>query len=160
MRLLVRIPVTTSSANGQSSTAKPEERGNSQVRAIFGYKPAMKAISIKQPWASLIASGIKTLEIRQWPTLHRGPLLIVSSRRPVIDGHRHGQALCIVNVTDCRKMTRDDPPFACIREFYVDYYSWVLGDVQLVEPFNVLGQLRLFDVPDQLVHALTTANPR
>jgi hypothetical protein len=84
----------------------------------------MKAISIKQPWASLIASGIKLLEIRQWPTDHRGPLLTVSSRRPIIDGHRRGEALCIVNVADWRKMTRDDPPFACIREFYQDYYAW------------------------------------
>jgi hypothetical protein len=111
----------------------------------------MKAVSIKQPWASLIAAGIKTLEIRQWPTEHRGPLLIVSSRRPVIEGHRHGQALCVVNILGCRKMTRDDPPFACIREFYPDYYSWLLGDVKLIEPFSVMGQLRLFDVPDRLI---------
>jgi hypothetical protein len=111
----------------------------------------MKAVSIKQPWASLIAAGVKTLEIRQWPTEHRGPLLIVSSRRPVLDGHRHGQALCIVNVVDCRRMIRDDPPFACIREFYFDHYAWVLRDVRLIEPFGVMGQLRLFDVPDQLI---------
>jgi hypothetical protein len=111
----------------------------------------MKAVSIKQPWASLIAAGIKTLEIRQWPTEHRGPLLIVSSRRPVIDGHRHGQALCIVNVVDCRRMTRDDPPFACIREFYFDHYAWVLRDVKLIQPFSVMGQLRLFDVADDLI---------
>ena len=111
----------------------------------------MKAVSIKQPWASLIAAGVKTLEIRQWPTEHRGPLLIVSSRRPVIDGHRHGEALCVVNVVDCRRMTRDDPPFACIRDFYFDHYSWVLRDVRLIEPFGVMGQLRLFDVPDKLI---------
>jgi hypothetical protein len=111
----------------------------------------MKAISIKQPWASLIAAGIKTLEIRQWPTDHRGPLLIVSSRRPVIDGHRHGQALCIVNIKACRRMKPTDPPFACIREYYPDYYAWELGDVKLIEPFGVMGQLRLFDVPDHLI---------
>jgi hypothetical protein len=120
----------------------------------------MKAISIKQPWASLIATGIKTLEIRQWPTDHRGPLLVVSSRRPVIDGHRHGQALCVVNVVGCRKMTRDDLPFACIREFYFDHYAWVLRDARLIEPFGVMGQLRLFDVPDALIKPVTsTATP-
>jgi hypothetical protein len=111
----------------------------------------MKAISIKQPWASLIAAGIKTLEIRQWSTEHRGPLLIVSSRRPVIEGHRHGQALCIVNVVECRRMTREDLPFACIQDFYFDHYAWVLKDVKLIEPFGVMGQLRLFDVPDQSI---------
>jgi hypothetical protein len=111
----------------------------------------MKAISIKQPWASLIAAGIKTLEIRQWPTDHRGPLLIVSSRRPIIEGHRHGEALCVVTIAGCRKMTRDDIPFACVKEMYFGHYAWVLKEVRVIEPFGVMGQLRLFDVPDDLI---------
>jgi hypothetical protein len=115
------------------------------------YIQGMKAVSIKQPWASLIAAGVKTLEIRQWPTEHRGPLLIVSSRRPVLEGHRHGEALCIVDVVDCRRMTREDPPFACIPDFYFDHYAWVLKNVKLIEAFSVMGQLRLFDVPDKLI---------
>jgi hypothetical protein len=111
----------------------------------------MKAISIKQPWASLIAAGVKTLEIRAWPTIHRGPLLIVSSRRPVIEGHRHGEALCIVDVVDCRAMTRKDVPFACVNEFYPDHYAWVLNKARLIEPFSVMGQLRLFEIDDRLI---------
>lgn len=35
-----------------------------------------KAISIKQPWASLIVAGIKDIENRTWATKYRGPLLI------------------------------------------------------------------------------------
>ena len=111
----------------------------------------MKAISIKQPWASLVAAGIKTREIRQWPTDHRGPLLVVSSRRPVVEGHRHGSALCVVQVVGCRRMVPEDVPFACIPDFYPDHYAWELGPVTLIEPFAVLGQLRLFDVSDGLV---------
>jgi ASCH domain len=114
----------------------------------------MKAISIKQPWASLIAAGVKTLEIRQWPTDHRGPLLICSSRRPVIEGHRHGAALCIVNVVNCRRMTRDDRAFACISEFYPDFYAWELSNPRLIEPFSVMGQLRLFDIEDGLIRPM------
>ena len=114
----------------------------------------MKAISIKQPWASLIAAGIKTREIRQWPTDHRGPLLIVSSRRPVIDGHRHGAALCTVEVVGCRKMTAEDVPFACVPHVYPGHYAWELGRVRLIEPFAVLGQLRLFDVADELIRSV------
>ena len=64
----------------------------------------MKAVSIKQPWASLIAAGIKTLEIRPWPTEHRGKLVICSSRRPVLEHLPLGQALCTVEVVDCRLM--------------------------------------------------------
>lgn len=36
----------------------------------------MKAITIKQPWASLIALGEKKFETRSWQTKYRGPLAI------------------------------------------------------------------------------------
>lgn len=41
----------------------------------------MKAISLWQPWASLIASGAKKIETRSWPTYYRGPLLIHAAKR-------------------------------------------------------------------------------
>ena len=34
------------------------------------------AISIKQPWAALIVAGLKTVEVRTWPTRRRGRVLI------------------------------------------------------------------------------------
>jgi ASCH domain len=117
----------------------------------------MKAVSIKQPWASLIAAGVKTLEIRAWPTEHRGALLICSSRRPVLEGHQHGVALCVVDVVDCRAMTRRDVPFACVGEFYPNHFAWVLGKVRLIKPFSVMGQLRLFEIRDSLIHPLQTS---
>ena len=36
----------------------------------------MKAITIKQPWASLIAEGYKEYEFRSWNTKYRGDILI------------------------------------------------------------------------------------
>lgn len=36
----------------------------------------MKTLTIKQPWASLIAFGEKEIETRSWRTKYRGPLLI------------------------------------------------------------------------------------
>lgn len=36
----------------------------------------MKAITVKQPWASLIVEGIKDIENRTWPTKFRGRVLI------------------------------------------------------------------------------------
>lgn len=36
----------------------------------------MKTLSIKQPWASLIAHGIKDIENRTWKTKFRGRILI------------------------------------------------------------------------------------
>lgn len=47
----------------------------------------MKALTIRQPWASLIAHGVKTIETRSWSTEYRGPLAIHAGRArpPVID---------------------------------------------------------------------------
>jgi hypothetical protein len=39
----------------------------------------MKALSIKQPWASLIAHGIKNIENRTWKTNFRGKIYIHAS---------------------------------------------------------------------------------
>jgi len=36
----------------------------------------MKALTIRQPWASLISLGVKTIETRSWSTKYRGPLAI------------------------------------------------------------------------------------
>ncbi len=119
----------------------------------------MKAISIKQPWASLIAAGIKTVEVRAWPTDHRGPLLICSSRRPVIPGHHHGQALCIVNLIDCRPLSHDDVPFTCVGRYLPRHFGWILSNAQLIHPIPIVGQLRLFDVRDKLIRLIDPILP-
>lgn len=36
----------------------------------------MKTLTIRQPWASLIALGAKTIETRSWTTNYRGPIAI------------------------------------------------------------------------------------
>lgn len=40
----------------------------------------MKALTIIQPWASLIVDGLKTWEMRGWWTSYRGPLAIHAGR--------------------------------------------------------------------------------
>ena len=41
-----------------------------------GRVAGVKAVTVRQPWASLIVAGIKTIETRSWSTRHRGPLAI------------------------------------------------------------------------------------
>lgn len=43
----------------------------------------MKAISLWQPWASLMALGLKTVETRSWETSYKGPLAIQAAKRRV-----------------------------------------------------------------------------
>lgn len=40
----------------------------------------MKALSLWQPWASLVAIGAKTIETRSWSTSYRGPLAIHAAK--------------------------------------------------------------------------------
>lgn len=40
----------------------------------------MKCLSLKQPFASLLASGLKTIELRKWNTFFRGEFLIHASK--------------------------------------------------------------------------------
>lgn len=43
----------------------------------------MKAITIWQPWATLIAIGAKRYETRSWSTTYRGPLAIHAAKRKI-----------------------------------------------------------------------------
>jgi hypothetical protein len=71
----------------------------------------MKALSLWQPWASLIYDGRKTIETRHWEMLYRGPLAIHAAMK--VDKEAcsefgydpltipRGAVLCIVGVQGC-----------------------------------------------------------
>jgi hypothetical protein len=40
----------------------------------------MKALTLTQPWATLVAIGAKKIETRGWNTLHRGPVAIHAAK--------------------------------------------------------------------------------
>jgi len=106
----------------------------------------MKAITLRQPWASLVASNRKTIETRTWQTGYRGDLLICASARS--PGYEHlpgGVALAVVRLVDCRPMTEADQEAACCA-IYPRAVAWVLENVRPLTPFRVVGQQRLFDV--------------
>ena len=46
-----------------------------------GQEGLIKALSLHQPWASLVQLGIKTIETRSWSTKCRGPLAIHATKR-------------------------------------------------------------------------------
>jgi len=39
----------------------------------------VKALSLREPWASFMIHGIKTIENRNWPTKYRGTVLVHAS---------------------------------------------------------------------------------
>ncbi len=104
----------------------------------------MKAISLKQPWANLVASGKKTIETRKWKTNYRGDLVICSSKNPKIEPA--GYALCIVELYDVKPMKKEDEKAACIK-VYPGAYSWFLRNLRKLDPIiPIKGALGIFDL--------------
>lgn len=119
----------------------------------------MKALSVKQPWATLLIEGQKTIEVRSWSTAHRGHLLICASASPKnvfwndkTDGeHRLMHAGCIigiVNLIDVRQMVPADDD-ASAGNYLKGAYAWVVEPVSYCRPDPIVGRLNLFDVPDE-----------
>ena len=104
----------------------------------------MKALSIKEPWISLIADGEKTIETRTWRTAYRGRLLLVGSKQP--PGRYAGLAACTAKIVDCRLMNKADAEAARC-PYIPGLYAWILDDVRkLDKPFPVKGALGIYDI--------------
>ena len=99
-------------------------------------------ISLKQPWANLVANGQKTIETRKWKTPYRGDLVICSSKNPDIEPA--GYALCIVELYHIEPMQKKHEAKACIK-VYPGAYSWFLRNIRpIVPPFPIKGSLGIF----------------
>lgn len=114
----------------------------------------MRALSIRQPWASLIASGRKTVELRSWTTKYRGPVLILAGTG-IWRGTEHpigprGVALCVVDLVDVRAVTPDDADAACIAPPEGFGFAWELRDPRPVRQVPVKGKLGLYQVDPAL----------
>lgn len=104
----------------------------------------VKALSLMQPYANLVASGKKTLETRKWKTPYRGDLLICSSK--TVATPPAGYALCLVEIYDIEPMRPEHEQAACIK-LYEGAYVWKLRNLRpLKKIFPVKGQLGLFNV--------------
>lgn len=121
---------------------------------------AIKTLAIRQPWVTLIAEGDKTIEVRSWPTTHRGPLLLVASGKDLhvdVEGARYtlpaGIQVCIVDLMDCRPLRKTDLAAACLDD-HPDFdiqgqWAWIIANVRQVAPAAHKGKLRLYETPDR-----------
>ena len=125
----------------------------------------MRALSVRQPWAHLIASGEKSIEVRSWGTAYRGPLLIVASGTVErfeatargLDPRALARccAVCVVNVDTVRPLRGADWPAANLgpaEDADPDGgFAWVLSNPRAVENVPIRGKLSLYTVPDELI---------
>jgi hypothetical protein len=121
----------------------------------------MKAITLIQPWASLIADGRKKVETRSWGTKYRGPLAIhagkSSDKEAMRDfGYRHpivsGAIICLAELYDCRQMTGDlirqyaDSEELRYGNWEVGRWAWFLRNVHVLDPpEKIRGALGLWE---------------
>lgn len=109
----------------------------------------MKAITIKQPWAGLIATGQKTLELRKWK-VEPQTLLVCAAKKPALDykGDALGVTVCTVEVHDLVRFTRNLASQACVPDWMAQEWdgcwAWVLRNPQPVDPRPIVGKLGLF----------------
>jgi len=118
----------------------------------------MKALVIRQPWASLIMSGKKSIELRTWRSHFRGQFVVCASagapkkanagRFPGLDMPR-GVAVAVVELVNVREATAEDAPRACCDVEVGREFAWELRVVRVLKPFPVKGRLSFFDVSDE-----------
>jgi hypothetical protein len=130
------------------------------------------ALSLKQPWAALLVHGRKTIEVRRWPTAHRGQLLIHAARIPderpeawalvspeLRETARLGGGIIgIGTLTDCRTYASADA-FAADGPGHLNDSTWFQPPVLYgfvfaelaVRPFQRYpGWVRIFEVKDEI----------
>ena len=96
----------------------------------------LRALTVRQPYASEILSGDKLVEFRSWPTSYRGDLLITVSSQKA-PGKPSGVSLCIVDLWDCTGEPGD--------------FEWHLRAPRAVDLLPVKGKLKLWAPDAELV---------
>lgn len=124
----------------------------------------MKAITLKQPFASLIAAGLKEYEFRSWKTNYRGEILIHAGKGIDKDAMKKFESLkleyptgCIIakaKLTDCVPVTEAVKEELREKNFLVysgttentdwNGYGFKLENVETMEPIFVNGMLGLW----------------
>jgi CheY-like chemotaxis protein len=130
-----------------------------------------KALATKQPWASLIACGEKSIEVRTWFTHYRGPLVITASGSPnKIQAERFPDLeqptsclMTLVDLVDVRAMKRSDAKGAFMRPTDVDdsLFAWILENPRaLVRTRYTKSRVSTFDLEDDVVIELAPASAK
>lgn len=129
--------------------------------------PDLRAITIWQPYAAFITSGLKRYETRGWVTSHRGTIAIhAAARRPTPADRelaaRYGIADmplgAIVAVADLVAVVpAEHPPRP--EEFELGFYgpdrfAWRLERVRPVTPVPCSGLQRIWRVPERVAQLL------
>ena len=125
----------------------------------------MKVITIKQPFATLIAEGYKKYEFRTWKTKYRGEILIHAGKgvdKSVMKRFEYlnlnyptGCIIARTTIEDCiliddnmkKELKKADEKvyWGAINNKERQEYGFKLGKVEKIEPIYINGKLSLWD---------------
>lgn len=125
----------------------------------------MKVITVKQPFATLIAEGKKEYEFRTWKSNYRGELYIHAGKgvdKKAMARYKHlqltypqGVILAKVNLTDClvvdqnlkEELKRKDPNvyYGILHDSNWNGYAFRLEKVEKIKPIEVKGKLGIWN---------------
>lgn len=117
----------------------------------------MKALSLKQPFAELIVSGRKTIELRNWNTKFRGKFLIHASKIPdskamkrfnfkkLPTGMIVGEAELIdIKAYPTEEEHKKDKDKHLASSFW-GKYGFILKNPKRIKPVSIKGRLGFWD---------------
>jgi len=129
----------------------------------------LKCLSLRQPYADLLATGKKTIEIRKWNTKFRGPFLIHASKNvnrdacstlgfdenKLVKGAIIGKAFVydVIKYTAMDTFLSDRQKHFSIEDIKLNQsfkrYGFLVKDqLKFGEEIPYLGKLGFFDVSD------------
>ncbi|KAH3762538.1 activating signal cointegrator 1 [Pelomyxa schiedti] len=158
-------------------------RGSGTATATNASSPGggSKALTLHQPWASLLVYGIKTAEGRNWTTNHRGKLWIhAASKQPDPDVIRSleeqyrllspdedlqfpkdyplGALVGRVEVVDCIDQKRYQSTEENQRDPNDSEFLWLCSNPErLTLPFRMSGNQRLWNIPTNVTQGAQKA---
>lgn len=133
---------------------------------------ALPVLSVRQPWASYLAGGLKSIELRTWTTPYRGWLWIHAAKQLDLDAMEiydlqpshfpTGGLLAIADLASCKPI-ESPMQWAALRNehrspgtFSRGLIGWRFRDViALREKIESRGELRLFHL-DAVTRARVT----
>jgi hypothetical protein len=121
------------------------------------------ALTIHQPYASMIVDRRKRIETRTWPTWYRGLLAIHAAKRPRV-GDLPRRAIVavaeLVDVVPVETLTQLDPVERELGDYRPGRFAWRLVDVRPVPPIECRGHQGLWPVDPALVARVLRAAGR
>lgn len=137
----------------------------------------MRAITLWEPYASLVALGYKRIETRSWATSYRGTLLIHAAKHPLsyaqqellsylksshnidLKNFHFGCVVATCNLVNCVAMSdsfikSQSPLEIAVGDWQVGRVAWIFSDIKIVNnSISVRGGQRLWIPSNEVMEA-------